>query len=208
MKDCGCTESKRRSNAILMKKCGQYLQHLHYFIQLLYMRHVTWGLKAGIVQRSDTVSARCDRLLATVLSRSVGRVNFCWPSPASEVHILKLVLSRSIGYTAAGLRQHSQSWLRAPTFLFFPRRLSVLKWGFLFYNRMGRETTGHSPSYGGEPQAGTHSLTDPLHAHTHTHSNSSPEQRTVSLHIGFRFGPQRKQCLPQFLLYVYLLNCC
>jgi hypothetical protein len=110
-----------------------------------YMRHVTWGPRNRTVLRSTTASP-----LVTVLSRSVGRVKCCWPSPTSEVHILKLVLSRSIGYIAAGLHQQSQSWLRAPTFLFFARRFSVLKWGLLFDDRMG------------EPRAGTHSLSGPL----------------------------------------------
>jgi hypothetical protein len=53
----------------------------------------------------------------------------------------------------SGPRQHSKYWFRVPSgpmtiFLFFPRRLRVLKWSLLFDERGGLTTTGHAPLLG------------------------------------------------------------
>jgi hypothetical protein len=39
-KDCSCTEGKRWSNTMLIKKCVEYLQCFHHFVQPLYMWNV------------------------------------------------------------------------------------------------------------------------------------------------------------------------
>jgi hypothetical protein len=121
-------------------------------------------------------------------SLSIGRLNCCWSSPAQSILVSSTV------------------WIHDS--FFFLRHLAIWKWGLLFDERRGLNTTG-LPLLG-VTTTGTHSLTG-FFLNTQTtdtlHSQFCPT--FVSLHIEYfiRHGPHRKLRVQQVFCCCMCIRC-